>query len=355
MNTVFSNFYPAKITQHDLNSVWMDLFKSADEVLMATGYVSNDAIIELHKILELNHNIQHIDLLVGMHYLEGFTQTQYNSLCELHDFLQSEKRGSVYVSPFTKFHGKMYSFKQQEEINGLIGSANLTCFWDKTERTYETMFHLGDVQAASQLRNNIQQTIQNLGAPINQADAPTIIATHNIHLEQCLGVEKVDKNIVTELFNQVSQHVFTIPAKTEIKSNLNCFFGEGRRDKRGFVKPRPWYEVELIVPADIVRQEGYPSSKTVQIITDDGWSFSCYSSPKNKGDKLSTENLRSNADLKTLGKWIKGRLEVSGCLKTGEMITPEVLQKYGNDHFELRSTDKPDVWLLSFKGKEREA
>lgn len=52
MNTVFSNFHPAQITQKKLNDVWMDLFLGADEVLMATGYVSNDAVIELQRILE---------------------------------------------------------------------------------------------------------------------------------------------------------------------------------------------------------------------------------------------------------------------------------------------------------------
>lgn len=37
MNTVFSNIAQAEITDRSLNKVWMDLFKSADEVTMATG------------------------------------------------------------------------------------------------------------------------------------------------------------------------------------------------------------------------------------------------------------------------------------------------------------------------------
>lgn len=345
MNTVFSNFANAKITPQSLHSVWMDLFKSSDEVLMATGYVSNDAVKELHKILELNNSIQKIDLLVGMHYLEGFTLPQYKSLCDLHEFLQTEQRGSVYVSPFVKFHGKMYSFKNRDDVQGLIGSANLTCFWDKLERTYETMLHLNEFQAANQLRSDIEQTISHLGTPILLAEKPTEFKEHNVHLEQCLGVEKVDKVKVAELFRQPALYQFTIPAKTEEKSNLNCFFGEGRRDKRGFVKPRPWYEVELIVPKSVTGQDGYPLHETFTVITDDGWQFQC----KTSGDYA--KNFRSENDLKTLGKWIKGRLEVAGCLKTGEMITAETLREYGNDSFELRSTDKPDVWLLSFKGK----
>ena len=62
MNTVFSNFHPAQITQKKLNDVWMDLFLGADEVLMATGYVSNDAVIELQRILEQKTSIRTVEL-----------------------------------------------------------------------------------------------------------------------------------------------------------------------------------------------------------------------------------------------------------------------------------------------------
>ncbi|MFA9498914.1 restriction endonuclease PLD domain-containing protein [Mannheimia sp. E30BD] len=346
MNTVFSNFSNAKITEKSLNSVWFDLFKSSDEVLMATGYVSNDAVKELHRILELNNQIQKIDLLVGMHYLEGFSLPQYNSLCELHNFLCSSQRGNVYVSQFVKFHGKMYSFKNQNKFDGLIGSANLTCFWDNLERTYETMLHLNEQESAFKLRKNIQQTIHKLGTPINQANEPTIFIPHNVHLENCLGVEKVDLNKVNMLFKQPAQYQFSIPIKTKERSNLNCFFGKGRIDQRGFIKPRSWYEVELIVSNKITRLDGYPYNKEFTVITDDGWKFQC----NTNGDFA--KNFRSKEDLKTLGKWIKGRLEANDCLQTGEPVTEETLRKYGNDHFEFRSTDNPDIWLLSFKGNK---
>ncbi|AOF52774.1 restriction endonuclease [Rodentibacter caecimuris] len=342
--TVFSNIANAKITEKPLNNVWMDLFKSSDEILMATGYVSNDAIIELHKILELNNRIRKIDLLIGMHYLEGFSRLQYDSVCRLNQFLQREKRGSVYVSPFVKFHGKMYSFKNQQKINGLIGSANLTCFWDRTERTYETMLYLEGNSALS-LQTDIKNTIQKLGRNISEVEKPRKFIEYNNNLENCLGVQKVDSTEVARLFIQSSIYQFFIPAKTEEKSNLNVFFGEGRKDKRGFIKPRPWYEVEIIVPKQITSQEGYPLHRTFTVITDDGWKFQC----KTSGDY--SKNFRSENDLKTLGKWIKGKLEGSGCLQTNEMITEKTLLKYGNDHFEFRSTDNPDIWLLSFKGK----
>ena len=345
MNTVFSNIANAKITDKSLNKVWMDLFMSADDMLMTTGYVSNDAVKELHKILEESDHRQKLSLMVGMHYLEGFSRPQYSSLCELNDFLQDEQRGMVYVSPWVKFHGKMYSFQNQHEIHTLIGSANLTCFWDKTERTYETMVHLDDYQMASKLRKDIAQTIKQLGVPINKADKPVEFKEHNVHLEQCLGVEKISKERVEKLFTQTSKYYFELPVKTEPRSSLNRFFAEGRKNHRGFYLPRPWYEAELIVSTRFLTAEGYPKEKNFTVITDDGWQFECNTTGQNG------KNFSSKGDQTIFGKWVKGRLEATGCLKTGEPVTEETLRQYGNDHFELRSTNTPDVWLLSFKGK----
>ncbi|WP_265757359.1 restriction endonuclease PLD domain-containing protein [Avibacterium sp. 21-586] len=123
------------------------------------------------------------------------------------------------------------------------------------------------------------------------------------------------------------------------------FLVKAEKTKGDLLNPRPWYEVEIIVPSDITNKDGYPYHETFMVITDDGWKFQC----KTSGDYA--KNLRSENDLKTLGKWIKGRLEISGCLKTGEKITRETLDQYGNHFFTLRSTDVPDLWLLSFKGK----
>lgn len=345
MNTVFSNIANAKITDKPLNKVWMDLFMSADEILMTTGYVSNDAVKELHNILENSEHSQKVDLLVGMHYLEGFTRPQYNSLCELNYFLQDKKRGSVYVCPHVKFHGKMYSFKNQRNIQGLIGSANLTCFWDRSERTYETMLHLDDISTASKLHRNIESTITQLGVPIHLVEKPTEFKEHNVHLEHCLGVEKISKEKVEKLFSKSSQYHFHLPVKTEPKSSLNRFFADGRKNQRGFYLPRPWYEAELIVSTRFLSAEGYPKERTFTVITDDGWQFECNTTGQNG------KNFSSKGDQTIFGKWVKGRLEATDCLKTGEPVTEETLQKYGNDHFEFRSTDNPDIWLLSFKGK----
>lgn len=158
--TCFSNFSPAKITNKSLQDTWLKLFKSADEVLIATGYISNDSIEDLHSILQQNPDfIKNIQILVGMHYLEGFTKLQYDSLVKLHNFLINNNRGAVYISQFMKFHGKLYSFKTNEKIDSLIGSANLSCFLNSLERTYETMLHIEEDTVANAIYNDIKKKL----------------------------------------------------------------------------------------------------------------------------------------------------------------------------------------------------
>jgi hypothetical protein len=71
------------------------------------------------------------------------------------------------------------------------------------------------------------------------------------------------------------------------------------------------------------------------VYTDDGWKFDC----KIQGDY--GKNFRSAGDLKTLGRWIKGRLERAECLKVGQPVTEEVLQKYGRKTISLKETSDP--------------
>lgn len=112
------------------------------------------------------------------------------------------------------------------------------------------------------------------------------------------------------------------------------------------IKPRHWYEVELIVPKSITAQNGYPQESTPEaifdVVTDDGWSFKCKVSGTN------SKNLRSEGDLKILGKWLKGRLENAGVLKVGDPVRRETLKQYGRDTFTLTKTIKPGVWYLDF-------
>lgn len=116
--------------------------------------------------------------------------------------------------------------------------------------------------------------------------------------------------------------------------------------RTGVIQPRHWYEVELIVPSIVTSLAGYPQKETpgavFDVITDDGWKFSC----KVSGDY--SKNFRSEDDLKILGKWIKGRLENAGVLEVGQPVTPETFQQYGRDNFSLTKMGSGNLWYLDF-------
>lgn len=346
-NFVFSNYFPAELTKWSVQKVLLDLIRESSEIIIASGYISNDAVVELLNIVENNYEkVDELTLFVGMHYLEGFTRQQYYSLLKLNNFLQKNNKGAIYISQSVKFHGKLYSFLTNEgKQKGLIGSANLSSFIQSLERTYETMLLFDSNQEAKELKQRTLEVIEKLGTKID--DIPELSEEDfrkvELDLSDYVGVSKVNKSELDELINQESTYEFKIPLKTEPKSNLNVFFGKGRVNQRGFVLPRPWYEVEIIVGNEITKLDGYPKDKMFRVITSDGWEFEC----KTQGDYA--KNFRSTKSLSILGKWIKGKLENAGCLETGQMVTDEVLECYGRNTMTLCSTNKADLWILEFE------
>ena len=163
-------------------------------------------------------------------------------------------------------------------------------------------------------------------------------------LEGRNGVERVLSGELQKVRDEQTKLSFSIPLKTELKSNLNAYFGKGRASSATkAIRPRAWYEVEVIVSSEITKQRGYPKADApFTVYTDDGWKFRC----KVSGDY--SKNFRSEDDLQTLGRWVKGRMEAAGALKVGELVTAPMLQKYGKDRLVLTATRNPDVWFLDF-------
>ena len=96
----------------------------------------------------------------------------------------------------------------------------------------------------------------------------------------------------------------------------------------------------------ITSKAGYPQKDTesavFDVVTDDNWNFTC----KVSGD--GSKNLRSEHDLKILGKWIKGRLENAGALDVGQPVTAETFIRYGRNSFTFTNTSTPNLWYLDF-------
>ncbi len=93
------------------------------------------------------------------------------------------------------------------------------------------------------------------------------------------------------------------------KSNLNVYFGKGRWSRSmDRIKPRSWYEVELIADQNIRESPLYPKGN-FYLFTDDNLVIPM----RTQGDYF--QNIRSKNSLQIFGKWIKGKLERAGCLK----------------------------------------
>lgn len=348
MELLFSNYPPMRTEYKSFSDAFYSMVPQATEIDIAVGYITSDSLAELQKMVELN-TLRTLKLTIGMHYLEQFTKTEYNAALKLNDFLVENHCGEVrLVTPF-KYHGKLYSYSNEEgAFAGIIGSNNLSSIVDGGIRTYESSILLDDKKTALQINTFINELVRTSTDNIRDLHIDSFREVNPL-LEGHEFVEKVNDQEMKELLENRMEISFDIPIKTyesSPQSNLNVYFGKGREAKNGLIKPRHWYEVELIVPKHITEQKGYPKAKTAEaifdVITDDGWRFKC----KVSGDY--SKNFRSEGDLKILGKWLKGRLENAGVLRVGDPVTQRTLEEYGRNTFTLTKTRKQGLWYLDF-------
>lgn len=353
MEFLFSNYPPMKTSCKTFIDTFYGLLPQASRLDIAVGYVSSDALIELQKTLELNNNIKACNLVIGMHYFEKFTKIQYQAAMHLNEFLQTQRLGGVNLVTTFRYHGKLYSYSNEfGPFAGIIGSNNLRSIVDGGVRIYESSVLLDDKSSAQQMNKFIDNLILRSSSNIATLQIDDF-KEENALLEGHEFVEKVSAQRLAEIIGKKTDVSFDIPIKpyeVSPQSNLNVFFGKGRKSPNGLVKPRHWYEVELIVPKSVTSRSGYPQSQTdsavFTVITDDGWSFKC----KVSGDY--SKNFRSDGDLKILGKWLKGRLENAGVLSVGTPVTEDTLRNYGRNTFTLTQTRESGVWFLDFEVKK---
>ena len=349
MELLNSNYPPVRCGGKSFSDAFYSLLPRTTVLDIAVGYVTADSLAELQRIVELN-NIRRVNLTIGMHYLDWFTHAQYNAAMHLNDYLMRNGKGEVrLVTPF-RYHGKLYSYSNENgAFAGIIGSNNLSSIIESGVRMYESSLLIDDCPSAHEIKYFIDSLVQE--ATENIADLKiTNFNENNPLLKGLENVRKVSETDLSECCSLLTATRFEIPVKCKKKSNLNAFFGKGRESKNGIVKPRHWYEVELIVPKKIAACPEYPRSQTPEAefnaITDDGWAFKC----KVSGDY--NKNFRSEGDLTILGKWLKGRLENAGVLKIGTFVTEQTLRDYGRSSFSLIKTSKPNTWYLDFGVKK---
>lgn len=351
MEFLYSNLPPVKTSNPTFSDAFYSLIHEATRLDIAVGYITAESLVELKQTVSFNSNIKTLNLIIGMHRWDKFTKLEYNAAIGLNNFLRNENRGEVrLVLPF-RFHGKLYSYSNQKgAFAGIIGSNNLGSIVESRTRTYEASALIRELGYAVRLREYIEQLSEK--ATENLADCEiTEFEERNTLLEDHENVEKVPHDRLADVVSSLTQTTFDIPlvkkGKVPPNSNLNVFFGKGRLvAQKGVIQPRHWYEAELIVPKAITSMRDYPQKDTpstvFDVITDDGWKFSC----KVSGDF--SKNFRSENDLKILGKWIKGRLENDGALEVGQSVTPDTFRRYGRNNFTLTKTTTPNLWYLDF-------
>lgn len=325
------------------------MIETADHMNIATGFITNDSIVELKNLIEYRQFSLTLDLFIGMNLLDGFTKLQYNAVKELNTFLTESSTGRVLLSPKALYHGKMYSFMQNNSCLGaFIGSSNLGSFVGTSSNYIEAEAYFDGTEAA-RVNSTIVKVIQRLGTDFSVLPPVTDFVPNPVELlkdynfvEQ-IGLEK------TALAKASAQgRKVRIPLKDEPKSNLNTYFGAGKN--KGKFSPRGWYEVELIIPKNLENRDLIPWSEIKEeyenchifVITDDGYKFECY----RQGDY--GKNFRSARDLKILGRWIKGQMENEGALEIGKPVTADVLEKFGKKYLVLQKTID-NCWFMTLE------
>jgi len=342
MKLLLSNIPPVRPSNEEFRKCFERFLEKSDHLNIASGYISTDALTEIKRIIEFNKRPS-LDLVIGMHHFDGFTRTQYESALYLNEFLTDKGLGGVFIVTTFRFHGKLYTFSKESGVfGGIVGSSNLTNILDN-HHVFETDILIEENSFVEQVNEFITDLRCKASVPFSEYAKPERFNEPNKLLEDHERVGRCTNEEKAKVLSSLTNTSFDIPIKTESRSNLNVYFGKGRKNKRGFVKPRHWYEVELIVPKKITSEKDYPKAGTVfTVITDDGWKFDC----KISGDY--SKNFRSEDDLKILGKWMKGRLENGGALSPGQMVTADVLSRYGRNNFKLTKTSIQNVWYLNF-------
>ncbi len=350
MELLFSNIPPVRVpNSRSIYECFDGILSQTEKLKIASGYISTESLTELKKIIEINKKPS-LQLVIGMHHFDGITKPQYEAVKYLNDFLKNSSLGGVYVTTQFRFHGKLYCFmKNETAFSVIMGSSNLNSIFDN-QNTYETDMLLQDKSIITQIDRFVSLLTDQGSIPFEKWIVRKFLQDANKQMEGHEGVERLEEGELKTVISRQSGLIFQIPIKGSEapQSNLNAYFGKGRVDPRGLIKPRHWYEVELIVPSEITKDSRYPKAgrpndeSIITVYTDDGWKFRCKISGEN------SKNFRSADNLKILGRWIKGRLENSGALKVGEPVTDMVLKTYGRDNFDLAGTDSPSVWLLNF-------
>lgn len=319
------------------DKAFADSFLKSQEIDLLVAFVSSDAVVELSALAKVHPALKKLNVTVGMASFDGLYESQLGALLELDTFLLSKKLGGVFIETALPVHAKLVYFLGDGFEGALLGSSNLSGLVS-TFRQYEVDILIQAHPSVRQIRDIIENARTRTAVELLRAQTRLRVSGDpNVVLDGVPNVSRIDTSRV-----RLTQVSFDLPVKVApqaSKSNVNVHFGKPRKDPI----PRPWYEVEIVVDKEIAMLPGYPvKGSKFDVITDDGWRFPC----EIHGDN--NKNFRSSGDLKTLGKWLKVRLQNAGALNVGELADESTLAIYGRDHLTFTQTEEPNVWFLDF-------
>jgi hypothetical protein len=317
-----------------------------------SGYVGKETVDRLIQLVSKRPELS-IKLVVGMAAKEGLSERSYESLGKLHQLLSEnsatnkDKDSGVYWyfsgqngERSRGLHAKAYRITGDQVDDLFIGSSNFS---------FSGLSHAGNVElnvldTSSHAKREFDDFFaRNLGSgfnfvPYDKVEDFPIRGKTKQQSRKKTGLQKVAKpsNFKNYPFVDIDL-ALNIEEKT--RSSLNVCFGRGRWSRTtGKVKPREWYEVEVICPKIVTQDPAYPKGD-FQVVTSDGYSFLA----RTQGDY--SKNLRSKDSLLTLGLWIKSCLEEAGALTNSpqELVTLDTFENYGNSILRLYRKDKSEA------------
>lgn len=351
-------------TNSSANSKFKNEFKrkliDSDKLVIASGYFGYSTLVEFEKDLVKIAKKGECKILLGMIFHGGVSQKQQDVLVKVNKSLRDVNPSSGIFISTTDYHGKIYQFFNSAEnrYDLYLGSSNFSNegFASRNECT--------SFIENENLKNEVSQYLdllfsENLSRRLEDVE----LRARSLKVIKPSKLLK-DYEIQKSEFPDINQAIGVCSIKLRVdeqpESGLNLFFGRGRKNIKGQLTTRPWYEIEIGTSKQDRENPYYPETK-LNAKKDGGKSregdFIAYATNDDKyykfnmkvfadyGKNIATSDLSGGRE--TLGKFLKGKLEDKGVLKEGDLITSETLLEYGNDTLRLYKLDNHE-YIMEF-------
>jgi hypothetical protein len=342
---------------------FIDSIKKARFIKIASGYVGIEGFKKTELLLrDIVINGGTIQLIFGLGKWEGISPKLEKLLREFHDFINSiDSKSGVFFCQKDKYHGKIYLFENELNKWASIGSSNYspTGFGGYQEANVEIL----DNDTYEEINDYFNRLLVNNAKQINVLTFPS-------KEKEQLAKEVYKKISVPDNFRNLPLD-FKLEIKPKEKSHVNLFAGSGRLNRTtGIYTKRPWYEVELGITIDEVRNNLLhilPNQKEpykVKLVDEYGNILNANFKRKTGGSDATETLHETGIDFMTgsgddndggrngriqLGIFIKDKLIDAGLLRYGEIITEDILDMYGNHFIEFRKfPNRKDYFLITF-------